>query len=206
MEATVGPDTPRTLLSPVPRYLITLGSRPERDDARLVAIKQDRLIWRLEDAPPYAGFVRLSEAREHPRAFQAPPPGGWAMWPFDDIGPARAWWPSTNQVEVTGSPGPGHDTLLVLESYVPGWRLEVDGRPTGSVDNVGGLIATRALPGAHTYLFVFDPPYARRGVAVTLGTMLGAALLLLQAPAQRLLIRLRSSAREYIPRYNRTVR
>lgn len=183
MEATVGPDTRRTLLLPAPRYLVTLGTRPERDDARLVAIKQDRLIWRLEDAPPYAGFVRLSEASEHPEAFEAPPPGGWAPWPFQDVATAYGRWPSVNQVEVRGAPGPWHDTLLVLESYVPGWRLEVDGRRVGRVRNIGGLIAADALPGAHTYLFVFDPAYARRGVAITLATIAAALAALLWRPA-----------------------
>lgn len=182
-EASVGPNTRPTVLLPAPRYLATLAARPERDDARLVAIKQDRLIWRLEDAPPYAGFVRLSEASEHPEAFEAPPPGGWPPWPFEDVATADARWPSANQVEVRGARGSTHDTLLVLESYVPGWRVEVDGHKVGSVQNVGGLIATDALPGEHTYLFVFDPAYARRGVAITLAAMAAALVVLLWKPA-----------------------
>ncbi len=187
----LAPDEPGVQLLPPPRYVIQLEGVPQRDDASLVAIVEDRSIFRLANAPPYAGFVRRAEAASHPDAFAPPLPGGFSPWPFADITEARANWPSTNQVRVEGRPTAMQDMLLVLESYAPGWRVEIDGKPVGEADNFGGLIATRALPGEHTYLFVFDPPYARRAVAVTLGAMAAAALLLLQSPAWWLVSRVR---------------
>jgi len=78
----------------------------------------------------------------------------------------------------------------MLESFYPGWRLEVDGRRAGGLDNYAGFLSTEALPGEHTYTFVFDPASFRYGAAITIGTVIGAIVLLLS----RAIGRVRQSA------------
>jgi uncharacterized membrane protein YfhO len=93
---------------------------------------------------------------------------------------------SANVIEVKTNPPASDDRLLVLESFHPGWRLEIDGKRAGAPENYGGFLSTQALPGEHTYRFVFDPRSFRYGAAVTIGAMLGAMLLLLTRIPARL--------------------
>jgi hypothetical protein len=177
---------PEVALAPPPRYFIALEGSPPPDGMTQVGSAGGRAIFRVNDAPPYAGFVRLEEARERPEVLVPLRSGErFHEWPFTEIAAAQARWPSTNRVEVVGAPREGHDTLLVLETYVDGWRLEVDGERVGKAMSVGGLLAAEALPGEHTYLFVFDPSYARYGTAITVGTILGAVLLMAHVPLSR---------------------
>jgi uncharacterized membrane protein YfhO len=86
---------------------------------------------------------------------------------------------SANVIEVKANPPASDDRLLVLESFHPGWCLEIDGKRAGAPENYGGFLSTQALTGEHTYRFVFDPRSFRFGAAITVGTILGAVLLLL---------------------------
>ena len=66
----------------------------------------------------------------------------------------------------------------MLESYHSGWRLEVDGERAGKPESYGGFLSAEAQAGAHTYTFVYDPASFRIGAAITIGTIIGAVLLL----------------------------
>lgn len=192
-EGVILPEKARIRLLPAPRYISQPGDYPAPPSSTLVADLQGTLLYKRTDAPPYSGFVTRAEAATRPDSLihGAEFPGGFAPWPWTQITETEASWPTTNQVRVQGAPTAGQDTLLVLESFDKGWRMEIDGRRAGKPENIGGLIGTKAQPGQHTYLFVFDPAYARRGVAITVGTILGAALLMLQSPATYLIHRAR---------------
>jgi hypothetical protein len=69
------------------------------------------------------------------------------------------------------------DQLVILESYYPGWSVQVDGAKPQKTDNFGGFNSTSVLPGRHTYRFAFSSATASRGLAVTIGTVLGALAL-----------------------------
>jgi hypothetical protein len=175
-------------LVPIPRYLSQPAGEPAPPRAQRVAEFEGVDIYRPQDETPYAGFVNRASARQRPQAFDVGDrsAAGFVAWPWIDIEDAEASWPDTNQVEVRGAPGEGHDLLVVLESYDEHWRLEIDGERAPKPENVGGLIGIPAREGVHTYLLVYDPDYAARGVAVTIGTIVAAAMLLLYAPARRL--------------------
>jgi len=71
----------------------------------------------------------------------------------------------------------GGDLLLVLaESYDPGWRVQVDGRPVELERVNGDFMGCRLGKGDHQIEFRFDPPCLRYGKLLSL---LGLALLLL---------------------------
>jgi len=127
------------------------------------------------DSPYYAATLRSAD----------PPIDASYAW-RSKTHEATARVVSANVIEVAADPPGGDDRLLVLESFFPGWRLEVDGHRTGGPDNYGGFLSTAALKGEHTYTFVYDPRSFRYGAAVTVGTMLGGGLLLLSRFASRL--------------------
>jgi hypothetical protein len=189
-QSPVVENTKPVLLRPLPRYWVLLNQKPDRSDVELLTTIQGRAVYRVIDAPPYASFVRRSGAAEHPELLREPPGGSYLDWPFPSPTPASADWPDTNSVRAVGSPGESQDLLLVLESYLSGWRVDVDGRGAGPALNVGGLIGAVAQPGEHTYLFVFDPAYARRGVLISLLTLCGCVGLLMLAPMRSLYRRL----------------
>jgi hypothetical protein len=136
--------------------------------AELIGIVDGRFIYELPQSPYYASTLRSAD----------PPTDASYLW-HEKTHEAGARVVSANVIEVKANPPASDDRLLVLESFHPGWRLEIDGKRAGAPENYGGFLSTQALTGEHTYRFVFDPRSFRYGAAVTIGTILGAALLLL---------------------------
>ena len=160
------------IIHPRAEYLVlTNDAPPQQEDAELVAALPARPIYRLVDSPPFASLVSASD-----------PPLGKAI-PWDvQRAEARIVSPNVFEVEATAPPGEANQVLL-LESYFSGWRVEVDGARVGPAENLSGFLATEALPGRHVYRFVFDPAAHRYGLAISLGTVIGALLLLMRAGA-----------------------
>jgi hypothetical protein len=157
-----------------PKYLI--GDPGDRfPSAELIGIVDGRSIYELPQSPYYAATLRSAD----------PPTDASYLW-HDKTHEAGARLVSANVIEVTANPPASDDRLLVLESFHPGWRLEIDGKRAGAPENYGGFLSTQALTGEHTYRFVFDPGSFRYGAAITIGTILGGALLLLSRFASRL--------------------
>ena len=160
---------------------------PEQEDARLLAIVPGAYIYRLEDSPPFASVVMSAD----------PPVGTELPW-GDKADEAEAHILSPNVIEVEAtSSGPDRDRVLLLQSYFPGWRVEVDGSRAGPADNLLGFVSAEALPGSHVYRFIFDPESHHYGLAISLGTVLGAMLVGLSASTlvSRPLRRARASLR-----------
>lgn len=151
------------------KYLVlTNDATPQQPDARLVASLPSRYIYELKDSPLFASVVRSTD-----------PPVGTAIPWGDRARKARAQIVSPNRIEVDAtSSAKDEDRVLVLQSYVPGWRVEIDGERAGPVNNMSGFLSVEARSGHHEYLFVFDPRAQRYGLAILLGTLLGALLFL----------------------------
>jgi hypothetical protein len=151
-------------------------------DAVRVGTIDGRPIYELTQSPYYAATYSSTD----------PPLDSSYPWRAKTQ-EARARIVSANVIEVVALAPAAHDRLLVLESFYPGWRLEIDGRRAGEPDNYAGFLSTEALPGEHTYTFVFDPASVRYGAAITMGTVLGAVLLLTWRGGRRLGQRWRST-------------
>lgn len=143
-------------------------------DAERVGTVDNLPVYELTQSPYYAATYSSSD----------PPIDASYQWRAKTQ-QAGARIVSANVIEVVAQAPAGHDRLLMLESFYPGWRLEVDGRRAGEPDNYAGFLSTEALPGEHTYTFVFDPQSFRYGAAITIGTVLGAVLLLSWRAARR---------------------
>lgn len=149
-----------------PKYALLFSDRKPKDfDATTLGAVRGRTVYLLPSSPPYASLVSSSR-------FEAPADGPWK-----GIREVDARLVSYRTIEVVADAGPGEDRLLILESYYPGWSVEIDGRSKRRAENLGGFNSTRALPGTHTYRFTFESTTFSRGLAISLGTVLGVGLL-----------------------------
>jgi hypothetical protein len=147
------------------KYLVLRTDQtPVEEDAVLVSELEGYRIYRLTDSPPYASLVT----------------GGPSSDSQDRLQGARevaARFVSNRIIEVDAEAREEEDRLVILESYYPGWSVQVDGAKPRKTDNFGGFNSTRALSGRHIYRFTFSSTTASRGLAVTIGTVLGALAL-----------------------------
>ena len=68
--------------------------------------------------------------------------------------------------------------LVVSDTYYPGWHATIDGQPV-QIHRANFLFRAVCVPaGAHLVEFTFTPPGFRLGLAVTLLSVAGAALIL----------------------------
>jgi uncharacterized membrane protein YfhO len=74
--------------------------------------------------------------------------------------------------------------LVLTDSYHPGWRVKVDGRPAPLLKANYLFRAVRLEAGTHQVEFIYSPKSFRIGVFVSLGTLI-AALCVLSLPRVR---------------------
>ena len=155
------------LFVPRPHFLVlSSDTMPVEADAQFIASAGGRNIYRLPLSLPLTFTARSAD----------PPFGPEPAWQSKATkGTARIRSP--NRFEVEADPGLGQDTLVLLQTYFPGWKVKVDGSSGQKVSNLGGYLATTAVPGRHTYVFAFDPAPQRYGLAISAGTILGAVFL-----------------------------
>lgn len=152
---------------PRPHFLVLFPDTvPVEPDAQFVEETGGRRIYRLPHSLPIAFTTGSVD----------PPFGHEPAWESKAT-KAIAHIRSTNKVEVEAEPRPGEDTVELLQTYFPGWEVKIDGSDIQKVSNLGGYLSTPALPGQHTYEFIFDPAPQRYGLAISAGTVLGASLL-----------------------------
>jgi hypothetical protein len=137
---------------------------PVEEDAVLVSELEGYRIYRLTDSPPYASLV-------------AGGPSSDSQNRLEGAREVAARFVSNRIIEVDAEAREEEDRLVILESYYPGWSVQIDGAKPQKTDNFGGFNSTPAVPGRHTYRFTFNSATASRGLAVTIGTVLGALAL-----------------------------
>lgn len=96
---------------------------------------------------------------------------------FTEAGACLARRPSVNRVEVMHIAHAAR-TLIVSETWTPGWRAEVNGRAVPVRAHEGALLSVDLPEGASYVLFVYDPPIARTALVIS---AVGLALLPLVA-------------------------
>lgn len=63
------------------------------------------------------------------------------------------------------------DTLIIRETFDPGWRAVVDGRPAPIECAPGGFLSVRLGAGAHRVSLTYDPPEVRIAVGASLAAL-----------------------------------
>lgn len=142
-----------------PHYILQLAR-----DARL-GIPGQKQVAAIHDA------VILQANTSLPMAFSVPDAtlaqeGDVGPVRVDEVTPLTPFFPGPNDVEVIAS-GDSDQTLVVLVTHYPGWRLYVDGR-SQPLANVSGYLAADMQPGSHRYVFSFRPTWFFVGVWISL--------------------------------------
>ncbi len=79
--------------------------------------------------------------------------------------------PGTNEIRMrVAAPEPA--ILVLSQTWYPGWRALVDGRPAPLLRVDYGFTGTAVGPGLHSVLFVYEPASLRRGAALTAAGLL----------------------------------
>jgi hypothetical protein len=171
-----------------------------------------RLLTRLDEYPPFALYevreaaerVRMVEgaevepdlARQTERLFEAafdpasavllerdpPPPSGTAG---EALAPsARLLEERASSLVVEAEAGEGGGYLLLLDSFDPHWRAEVDGREADLLRADALFRAVRLAPGRHLVRFAYRPTPLLAGLALSALSALALAALALRRPAR----------------------
>lgn len=113
-------------------------------------------------------------------------------------GSVEAAQPGPGRWDVTVS-GPNASLVVVAESFFPGWRATVDGRPVTVLEADGAFLGVPVGPGRHVIQLSYHRPAAAGvGQAVTGLTLLVCLIMLIGAPVLRSR-RLRGSDRRSLP-------
>jgi hypothetical protein len=125
----------------------------------------------------------------------SPPPAG-AFDRVDRVGPVWIAWLDPRPWATAESPAaavawerqPGRaglrlrapvpTRLVVRESWDPGWRARIDGRPAPVAPTRAGFLAVTAPSGYHNIIVEYDPVEVRIGLAITAGSLLAVILIL----------------------------
>jgi hypothetical protein len=65
------------------------------------------------------------------------------------------------------------ETLVVSESWMSGWRVQVDGQPASVLAQEGTLLGVALPHGKHDIRFTYSPSSFKTGLAISLTTLLG---------------------------------
>jgi hypothetical protein len=158
-----------------PLYVI-LGNdqRPEQPEASLVRQFSDHSVWLLPNSLPFAFLAQegiWSEAAADGSELTAA-----------EVHPVQPVSVRPNRVELVATAEAG-DTLVLLQTALRGWQLEIDGKKA-LPGIVGGYLATAAQPGQHRYVFTFRPLSFFVGLVISL-VALAVIALLLASPVRR---------------------
>jgi hypothetical protein len=138
---------------------------------------------------------RLREARVAAVVAATPPPSG----AFADVEPIGAAWvawldPAPLASSASGRPAEilayepgeirlrldpdGGDRLIVRETYDPGWRAEVDGRPVAVAPAFDTFLTVPVTSGSRRVLLRYDPPEMRWALGLSAAALAAATGLL----------------------------
>ena len=146
-----------------PKYVIARDNqKPEEPDPVLVYEAGSNQVYHIPSSLPYGFLAPNEELYTKPKLPELR---------AEDVTALAPVVPGPNTVEVTADSPPGQ-TLVVLTSLYPGWRVTIDGQPAPLV-NVNGYLAVNPLPGPHTYRFHFAPLSVYVGLGITVLTLLG---------------------------------
>ena len=142
-----------------PHYVVQLpdGPWPEAQGAWLVANVEGYNIFYLPESLPMAFTVTDANLRES---------AGPDPLIRSQVSPLSPFFSGPNDIEVIAAGGEDQ-TLVVLVTHYPGWRVEVDG-DDARLKNVGGYLAVDTQPGVHKYTFAFRPRSFFLGLFISL--------------------------------------
>jgi len=140
-----------------PNYVIQGSSdpTPEGDGVKLIQQVEGLNIFYLPESLPFAfklnSALLATTGPELTRSM------------VDEL---LAFQSGPGRIELIAS-AESQQTLVVLVTSYPGWRVSIDGKEE-SLINVGGYLATNMMPGTHKYIFSYHPIPFYIGLVISL--------------------------------------
>ena len=124
--------------------------------------------WVVDDQPPREGGLVEVARRGEAVLYRRPTARPHAFAGPHDAASERS--PNTIRVRVLL---PAAETLVVSESWMPGWRARIDGRPATVTPYKGALLSVGLPAGRHEVLLTYEPTPCRVGRWVSGLALLG---------------------------------
>jgi hypothetical protein len=148
------------------KYQISLSDQTPPANSKKIHEADGILVWQVRDVLPYAFSVSPSLIQDYTHLGT------------DQVAPIKVRLQGTNQVIARGSPRKNGEALVVLMSYFPGWKLQVDGKPARLIP-YNGYLGAKMLPGEHVYQFYYQPAPYFAGATISVITLFVLAGVLL---------------------------
>jgi hypothetical protein len=112
--------------------------------------------WSNEDGPALRAYAQAVESSQAPVVYERP---------------------AIDEIRIRATTGAG-DSVLIQESWDPGWRAWVDGQPAPVRRDVMYFMRVRTPAGSHRIRFAYEPPFeSRAGLGISLASLLALLLL-----------------------------
>jgi hypothetical protein len=144
------------LVQATPNYLTQSSMEQIPAEAELISAVDDYNILSLPESLPMMFMVDNGELKQGGEAGPLVRSQVTSLTPF---------FSSSNNVE-TIAEGLPNQTLVLLMTKYPGWKILVDGK-TQPLKNVGGYLAVDVQPGIHKYKFIYSPSLFYIGLAIS---------------------------------------
>jgi hypothetical protein len=150
----------KQIIVPQPEYMILSKDSPASPNASLIKSFENFNIYRLSDSLPFA-FSLSAKGLASPEQTTLLPSA------VDE-----QFFQAKNTDKIEGTINNNSTGILILLiTYTPNWRLNIDGRPAKTF-SAYGYLAANAIPGQHHYEFFYSPPWFYVGLAISLLTLL----------------------------------
>jgi hypothetical protein len=141
----------------IPKYQFSPTLEPV-EGATLIKDFEGVGLWYFADALPFAFTAPANEVVRGAKLNPA------------HITESLAKYDGPNRVIVKTPKDHNGEVVVALVSNYPGWKVLRDGKPI-KLTPVNEYLGAPALPGEHTYTFIFDPPLYKIGLTISLLTI-----------------------------------
>jgi hypothetical protein len=159
--------SPSASFSAQPKYLFWQAEESAPEYAQLIGEFDGINLWYFPEVLPFAFLVPVEKIDSGQPITN------------DDITGVKVSYDGPNHVIVPDVSAGEGQALVVLVSDYPGWRLRVDGKHA-ALTPTNDYLGAEALPGTHTYTFIFAPTLYFVGLVISLATMVLMVVLVIR--------------------------
>ncbi len=149
-------DNSSALFSAEPKYIISFSDQPPRDSI-LIKEFDYAAVWEQQNVLPFAFSVETTSLNANELDTSI-------------VSELEAFFDGPNSIVVEAESNSNKNTLIVLVSNYPGWKLLIDQKPAVP-ESVNNYLSTQMLEGKHKYTFIFKPALHFIGLTITLLTI-----------------------------------
>ena len=127
-----------------PKYIISQPQNAPEEPYEVIFTDKNMNIYKMENNLPY-GFI-ISEENYLTQESISP----------DMAQKISPIFEGPNKIIVNDISSENNNYLVLLESYYPGWKVRIDGKPVNLVE-INNYLGVETKAGTHDYVFSFEP-------------------------------------------------